>query len=100
MDGTRHEVAKVISISTVLFGGTLALCIGILGADPSDKVLSWAYSFPSGQATPTACARLQRDAVAARDARQPSSYVLMQGWQRCQTLLAGDTPTQTAAGPP
>jgi hypothetical protein len=88
MDRTRHEVVKAVVISVLLFAGSFALFFAILGADPSDKLLAWTYSFPCGQPTEAACARMQSDADALRAARQPCSYVLAHGLQQCRTLVA------------
>jgi hypothetical protein len=88
MDGTRHEVARGIAISILLFASSFAVFFAVLGADPSDKFLAWTYSFPCGQPTESACARMQVEADALRAAKQPCSYVLIHGLQQCQTLLA------------
>lgn len=88
MDRARHEVAKAVAISILLFAASFVLYFSVLGADPTDKFLAWTYSFPCGQPTQVACARMQFEAEALRAAKQPCSYVLIHGLMQCQTVLA------------
>jgi hypothetical protein len=62
MDATRREVARAVAISILLFAASFALYFAVLGADPTDKFLAWTYSFPCGQPTHLACARMQFEA--------------------------------------
>lgn len=99
MDRTRRDVAQAVAISAVLFAASFTLFLAVLGADPTDKLLSWTYSYPCGQPTVAACDRIQSAAAALRAAKQPCSYVLVQGLQQCQTLLAGNAvPLSPPAG--
>jgi hypothetical protein len=98
MDATRHGIAKAIAISILLFASTFVAFLATLGADPTDKFLAWTYSFPCGQPTEAACARMLSEAATLRAAKQPCSYVLVQGLQQCRTLLARNTdPSAPAA---
>ena len=90
MDRTRRETAKAIAVSALLFAGSFSLFFAVLGEHPTNKFLAWAYSFPCGQPTEAACARMQSEAEALRAAKQPCSYVLIHGLQQCRTLVAGN----------
>lgn len=90
MDRTGSEVAKAIVIAVLLFAGSFSLFLAVLGDAPPDRFLAWVYSFPCGQPTREACARMQSDADVLRSAKQPCSYVLIHGLQQCRTLVAGN----------